>query len=50
MTKLARYLTAAAEAAEEVRAKEAELKESRKRFRKALRAAHKAGAGYELIG
>jgi hypothetical protein len=50
MTKLARYLTAAAEAAEEVRTKEAELEESRERFRKALRAAHDAGASYGLIG
>jgi hypothetical protein len=47
---LGRRLSAVSEALEAVEAAEAELERARRRLRTALRAAHKAGASYSLLG
>ncbi len=50
ITEFASRLSAVAEALEAVQAAEAELERARRRLRTALRAAHKAGASYSLLG
>jgi hypothetical protein len=47
---IATSLAAVSEALEAVRAAEAELERARSRLRTALRAAHRAGASYSLLG
>ena len=47
---IATSLAAVSEALEAVRVAEAELERARRRLRTALRAAHKAGASYSLLG
>jgi hypothetical protein len=50
MPQFATRLTAVSEALEAVSAAEAELERARRRLRTALRAAHRAGATYSLLG
>jgi len=47
---IATSLAAVSEALEAVRAAEAELERARRRLRTALRASHRAGASYSLLG
>ena len=50
MPEIATSLAAVSDALESVRAAEAELKRARGTLRTTLRAAHKAGASYSLLG
>ena len=50
MPEIGTSLGAVSEALEAVRTAEAELERARRRLRTALRAAHRAGASYSLLG
>ena len=50
MPEIGTSLAAVSEALEAVRAAEAELERARRKLRTALRAAHRAGASYSLLG
>ena len=50
MPEFASRLSAVSEALEAVQKAEAELERARRKLRTALRAAHKAGASYSLLG
>jgi hypothetical protein len=50
MPEYAAKLTAVSEAAEAVTASETDLEQARERLRAALKAAHRAGAPYSLLG
>ena len=50
MPEIGTSLAAVSEALDAVRAAEAELERARRRLRTTLRAAHRAGASYSLLG